>query len=89
MHMIVVSSTIFTIQHSKIEALKKNTAYKYDKCQNRNTIVEQELAEKTFFLHFGSRHLCNKNSEKMLAICIHFCRLIACEMSDKFFYSGS
>jgi hypothetical protein len=43
----------------------------------------------TFFLHFGSRHLCNKNSEKMFAICIHFCRLIACEMSDEIFNSGS
>jgi hypothetical protein len=29
------------------------------------------------------------NSEKMSAICIHFCRLIACEMSDKIFNSGS
>jgi hypothetical protein len=40
-------------------------------------------------LHFGSRHLCNKNSEKMSAICIDFCRLIACEMSEKIFNSGS
>jgi hypothetical protein len=40
----------------------------------------------TFFLHFGSRLLCNKNNEKMSAICTHFCRLIACEMSDKFWH---
>jgi hypothetical protein len=42
-----------------------------------------------FILHFGSRYLCNKNSDKMSAICIHFCKLIDCEMCDQIFNSGS
>jgi hypothetical protein len=41
------------------------------------------------FLHFVSRFLCNKNSDKMSVICIHFCTLIDCEMSDQIFNSGS
>jgi hypothetical protein len=40
-------------------------------------------------LYFGSRYLCNKNSDKMSAICIHFCGLIDCEMSDQISISGS
>jgi hypothetical protein len=37
-----------------------------------------------FFLHYGRRYLCNKSSDKMSAICIHFCRLIDCEKSIQF-----
>jgi hypothetical protein len=36
-----------------------------------------------FCLHFGSRYYITKIVKKMSAICIQFCRLIACEMLDK------
>jgi hypothetical protein len=42
-----------------------------------------------FFLHFGSRFLCNKNSDQIFAISIHFCKLIDCEMCNQIFNSGS
>jgi hypothetical protein len=42
-----------------------------------------------FFLHFGSRYLCNKMSDKMSGICKYFCRIIDCEMCDQISNSGS
>jgi hypothetical protein len=53
----------------------------FDDCTGRR-MAGNFQAFLDFFLHFGSRHLCNKNSETMSAICIHFYRLIACVMSD-------
>jgi hypothetical protein len=41
------------------------------------------------FLYSLSRYLCNKNSDKMSAIGIHFCRVTDCEMLDRIFNYGS